>query len=120
MKKPKSVDEYIAGYPGETESMLRQMRVIIKETVPKAEEVISYNMPAYKLNGILVWFAGQSHHIGFYPKARAIEVFQKELAQYHTSRGTVRFPLDKPLPVKLIKKMLKFRVAENLKKELSR
>jgi uncharacterized protein YdhG (YjbR/CyaY superfamily) len=115
MKKTKDVDEYISGFPKETQKLLEQVRAVIKETAPKAEEVISYSMPGYKLNGSLVWFAGFSNHIGFYPRgSSAIKAFQQELVGYKTSKGAVQFPMDKPLPIALIKKMVKFRVAENL------
>lgn len=118
MKKPKSVDEYISGFPKETQKLLEQIRATIKEIAPQAEEVISYSMPGYKLNGMLVWFAGFKNHIGFYPRgSSAIGAFKKELSIYKTSKGAVQFPIDKPLPIMLIKKMVKFRVAENLGKE---
>jgi uncharacterized protein YdhG (YjbR/CyaY superfamily) len=118
MKKPKSVDEYISGFPEETQELLEKMRTAIKETAPQAEEVISYMMPGYKLNGALVWFAGFKNHIGFYPRgSSAIKAFEKELAKYKTSKGAIQFPKDRPLPMSLIKKMVKYRVAENLKKK---
>jgi len=115
MKKPKSVDEYISGFPEEDQKLLEQVRSTIQEVAPKAEEVISYMMPGYKLNGMLVWFAGFKNHIGFYPRgSSAIKAFKKELAGYKTSKGAIQFPKDEPLPILLIKKMVKFRVAENL------
>ena len=116
MKKAKDVDEYISGYPKETQKLLKQMRATIKEVAPQAEEVISYMMPGYKLNGTLVWFAAFTKHIGFYPRGgSAIEAFKKELAGYKTSKGAIQFPMDKPLPISLIKKIVKFRVAQNLR-----
>lgn len=115
MKKPKSVDEYISGFPHETQELLEKIRVTIQEVTPQAEEVISYNMPGFKLQGMLVWFAGFKNHIGFYPRgSSAIIAFEKELSKYKTSKGAIQFPKDEPLPILLIKKMVKFRVAENL------
>ena len=86
----------------------------IKKAAPKAEEVISYGIPAFKLNGMLVWFAAYSTHVGFYPRASGIEAFKKELSIYKGAKGSVQFPLDNPLPLGLITKMVKFRVTENL------
>jgi uncharacterized protein YdhG (YjbR/CyaY superfamily) len=112
----KNVDEYISELPLQKKRMLSQLRKAIKQVAPSAEEIISYNMPAYKQNGILVYFAAHSNHIGFYPFTTAIKVFSNELSKYETSRGTVKFPLDKKLPVGLIKKITKFRVNENIQK----
>ena len=112
--KPETIDEYIARYPVSTREMLEQLRAIIRKAAPQANEVISYQMPAYKLNGMLVWFGAHSKHIGFYPRASGIAAFKKELAGYTTSKGAVQFPLDKPLPSVLITKIVKFRVSENL------
>ncbi len=118
MKKPKSVDDYISGFPKETQELLEKVRATIKEVAPEAEEVISYSMPGYKLKTMLVWFAGFKNHIGFYPKgSSAIVAFKKELTKYKTSKGAIQFPMDKPMPVALIKKMVKFRVAENIEKK---
>ncbi len=114
MTKPENTDEYISSFPLATQEMLEQLRATIKKAAPGAEEVISYAMPAFRLNGMLVWFAAHSTHIGFYPRASGIAAFEKELAAYKVSKGTVQFPLDKPLPVRLITKMVKYRVAENL------
>ena len=115
MKKPKDVDEYISWFPEETQKLLKQIRTAIQQSAPKAEEVISYGMPGYKINGMLVWFAGFKNHIGFYPKgSSAINGFEKDLAKYKTSKGAIQFPMDKPLPIALIKKMIKFRLAQNL------
>ena len=118
MKKPKSVDEYISGFPEEDQKLLEQVRTAIKEVAPNAEEVISYMMPGYKLNGMLVWFAGFKNHIGVYPRgSSAIKAFEKELAKYKTSKGAIQFPKDKPLPIAFIKKMVKYRVKENFGKK---
>ena len=116
MLKPANIDQYIATFPKETQQLLQQVRTTIKKAAPKAEEVISYGMPGFKLNGMLVWFAGYKNHIGFYPKPSAIEAFKKELSVYKHAKGSIQFPLDKPLPVALITKMVKFRVAENRQK----
>ena len=114
MKKPKDIDEYIASYPKEIQKILTQLRATIKKAAPKSEEIISYSMPAFKLNGMLVWFAAHTNHIGFYPRVSAIEAFKKEISYYKWAKGSVQFPLDKPLPIGLITKMVKFRVNENM------
>jgi len=111
-----NTDEYIAGFPIETQEKLKQLREIIRKAAPKAEEIISYGMPAYKYFGVLVYFAGYAKHIGFYPTGSGIENFQKELAAYKTSKGTVQFPLSKKLPVGLISQIVKFRVKQNEEK----
>jgi uncharacterized protein YdhG (YjbR/CyaY superfamily) len=116
MKKPVNFNEYISDFPKETQKMLKQLRVTIKEIAPGADEVMSYGMPAFKLNGMLVWFAAYAKHIGFYPKASGIEVFKKELSIYKGAKGSVQFPLTEPLPLGLISKIVKFRVKENLQK----
>jgi len=114
MTKPKDIDEYIKNYPKEIQEVLEQLRTTIKKAAPKAEEVISYGMPAYKLNGMLVWFAAHSKHIGFYPRVSGIETFKKELSIYKGAKGSVQLPLNKPMPLGLITKIVKFRVTENL------
>ena len=116
-KQAKSIDEYIAGFPEGIRAILQKLRKVIKEAAPEARETISYGMPAFKQNGILVYFAAQKNHIGFYPTASGVSAFKKELSEYDTSKGTVRFPLDKPIPYKLIEKIVKFRVKENLSKD---
>ena len=116
MIKPADIDQYISGFPKETQQLLQQIRTAIKKAAPKAEEVISYGMPGFKLNGMLVWFAGYKNHIGFYPKPSGIEAFRKELSVYKYAKGSVQLPLDKPLPTALITKIVKFRMAENLQK----
>ena len=118
MKKPTNIDEYISGFPKETQKILEQLRATIKKTAPNAEEVISYAIPAFKLNGMLVWFAAYSNHIGFYPRGSGVEAFKKELSIYKSAKGSVQFPLDKALPWALITKIVKFRVAENLLKTI--
>jgi uncharacterized protein YdhG (YjbR/CyaY superfamily) len=111
-----SIDEYIATFPQEVQKILEEIRTTIKAAAPDAEEKISYQMPTFFLKGNLVHFAAFKNHIGFYPAPRGIEKFKKELAVYEGAKGSVRFPLDRPMPLKLIGKIVKFRVAENLKK----
>jgi uncharacterized protein YdhG (YjbR/CyaY superfamily) len=113
----KTVDEYIATFPKNVQSILEELRQAIRESAPEAEEAISYQMPAFKLNGVLVWFAAFKNHIGFYPISSAIEAFKEELSDYKVSKGTIRFPLDKPIPFDSVKKIVKYRVKENLDKK---
>jgi len=119
-KEIKTVEDYITGSPSNTQRLLRKVRATIQEAAPEAEEVISYGMPAYKLNGILVYFAAYKNHIGFYPTPKGIEAFKPELASYQWAKGSVQFPLDKPMPLKLIKRIVRFRVRENLSKSKSK
>ena len=112
-----TIDEYIAAFPENVQSILEELRQAIRESAPEAEEAISYQMPAFKLNGILVWFAAFKNHIGFYPKTSAIEAFKKELSGYEVSKGTIRFPLNKPVPFDLVKKIVRYRVKQNLGKK---
>ncbi len=112
-----SIDEYIALQPEAMREKLHRLREIIKSAAPEAEEVISYMMPAFKFNGILVYFALFKSHIGFFPTASGVKEFEERLLKYETSKGTIRLPLDKPLPVKLIKDIVRFRVKENLSKK---
>ena len=114
--KFKTVGAYFASQPPETKKILKEFRKIIKETAAGAEELISYNMPAFKLNGMLVWYAGYKKHIGLYPRPAAIKVFEEALKPYKTSKGAIRFPLDLPIPLALIKKIVKYGVKENLGK----
>jgi uncharacterized protein YdhG (YjbR/CyaY superfamily) len=116
MHKPVSVDEYISTFPEDKQKLLQQLRSAIVKAAPGAEEVISYGMPGYKLNGMLVWFAGYTHHIGFYPKPSALVKFKKEISGYKSSKGAVQFPLDKKLPLSLVTEIVKFRLKENLPK----
>ena len=109
----KTKDEYIASFPQNVQAALQQTRQAIKEAAPQAKEVISYSMPAFKQNGILVWFAAFKNHIGFFPKVSAMEVFKEKLSPYQTSKGTIRFPLDEPIPVDLVKEIVMFRVKED-------
>ena len=115
-KNIKNVDEYIAGFPKDTQALLTQMRTTIRQAAPDAEEVISYSMPAYRYHGMLVFFAAFKNHIGFYATPTGHETFKKELSVYKEGKGSVQFPLDQPLPLGLISKIVKFRVKENLEK----
>ena len=112
-----AIDEYIAQFPPDVREKLQQIRAVIKEAAPEATEKIGYQMPAFYLNGNLVYFAAFKHHIGFYPAPRGIAAFQEELSQYKGAKGSVQFPLDRPLPLELISRIVKFRAQENLKKE---
>jgi uncharacterized protein YdhG (YjbR/CyaY superfamily) len=112
----KTIDEYISGFPEDIRGQLEEIRAVIRKAAPQAEEAISYSMPAFKLNGVLVYFAAFKDHIGFFPTASGVSHFQKELKAYDISKGTIRLPLDAPLPLGLIKKIVEFRVLENLGK----
>jgi uncharacterized protein YdhG (YjbR/CyaY superfamily) len=116
MKKAANIDEYISGFPGDVQEKLNTIRQIIKEEAPGARESISYGMPAFKLNGNVIYFAGFKSHIGLYPAPSAVVSFRKELAPYQTSTGTIKFPLDKLIPYELIKKIVKFRMSETFDK----
>jgi uncharacterized protein YdhG (YjbR/CyaY superfamily) len=112
---PKDMDEYIAGFPNDVQQVLERIRTTIRRAAPDAEETISYQIPTFTLNGrYLVYFAAYKKHIGLYPAPRGIEKFKKELSVYEGGKGTVRFPLDKPIPYALITKIVKFRVRKNL------
>jgi uncharacterized protein YdhG (YjbR/CyaY superfamily) len=111
-----TIDEYIAGFPKDIQKLLKEMRATIKKAAPKAEEAIKYAMPTFVLNGNLVHFAAFKNHIGFYPAPQGIEEFKKELSKYKGAKGSVQFPLDQPLPLSLVTKIVKFRVAKNLEK----
>ena len=117
-KKPfTSIDEYIRTFPKPVQKKLLELRRTIKELAPDAEEKISYQMPTFYLNGNLVHFAAYAKHIGFYPTSSGISAFESKLTKYKYSRGAVQFPIEEPLPIGLIKQIVKFRVAENMKKE---
>jgi uncharacterized protein YdhG (YjbR/CyaY superfamily) len=113
---PATVNDYIAASESHVKKHLKQIREAIRSAAPNAEEVISYQMPGYKQKGMLVFFAGYKNHIGFYPTASGIKNFENEIAKYKWSRGAVQFPLDKPLPLALIKKIVKFKLKENEEK----
>ena len=112
-----NITEYIAAFPKETQKVLKEVRATIKKAVPEAEEKISYGMPAFTYKGILVYFAGYKNHVGFYALPTGHAAFKKELSLYKTGKGSVQFPLEKPMPLNLITKMVKFRVKENMEKE---
>jgi len=111
-RKFKSVDEYIKTFP-DFKPQLEEIRAIIREAAPKAEEMISYNMPGYKLNGMLVYFAANKAHLGFYPATTKLEGFEKDLAKFNGTKGSIHFPYDQPLPAKLISRIVKYRAKEN-------
>lgn len=111
-----TIDEYIAACPEEIQARLQELRAAIRAAAPDAEERISYGMPAYYLNGNLVYFAAFKNHIGFYPTSSGIAAFQKEIAGYASSKGAVQFPLQRPLPLELVSQIVRYRVTENLKK----
>lgn len=112
MKKPETIDEYIAAYPPPVQLLLEQVRETIHRAAPNAEETISYGMPAFKQQKMLVYFAAYKKHIGFYPTSSGIKTFEKDLINYKWSKGAVQFPIDKPLPLKLVSKIVAFRVKE--------
>lgn len=111
-----NIDEYIATFPPEAQNLLEQVRKAIREAAPEAEETIGYAMPAFKLNGDLVYFAGYKHHIGFYATPNGHEAFKDALSVYKTGKGSVQFPLNQPMPLDLIKRIVAFRVKENEEK----
>jgi uncharacterized protein YdhG (YjbR/CyaY superfamily) len=111
--KAETIDEYTAAFPKNIQEKLKEIRSAIKASAPEAEEKISYAIPTYTLNGNLVHFAAFKNHIGFYPAPKGIEAFKKELSKYAGGKGTVQFPLDKPLPIALIKKIVKYRARQN-------
>lgn len=110
-----SIDDYIASFPKEVQKILIKLQKVIKDAAPDAEEKISYQMPTFYLNGNLVHFAAYKKHIGFYPTPNGIQAFKKELSVYKGAKGSVQFPIDKPLPFDLITKIVKFRVSENVR-----
>ena len=112
-QKNSSIDEYIAGFPEDVQVILKQMRAVIHAVAPDAKEKISYGIPTFYTTENLVHFAGYKHHVGFYPSSSGIEHFKNELADYELSRGTVRFPLDKPIPYDLVTRITEFRVKES-------
>ncbi len=113
-KTPRNIDEYIDGFPDDVQDILEKIRITIQKAAPDAEEAISYQMPTFRLNGYLVYFAAYKEHIGLYPAPRGDKEFKEELGCYEGGKGTIRFPLDKPIPYDLIRRIVKFRVKENL------
>jgi uncharacterized protein YdhG (YjbR/CyaY superfamily) len=112
-----SIDQYIGEFPAEVQVILEEVRKAIQKAAPQASEKISYGIPTFYLNGNLVHFAAWKNHIGFYPTSSGVSAFQEELSRYKQSRGAIQFPIDDPLPLKLITRIVKFRVLENSKKK---
>lgn len=117
MKKVSTVDEYIKTFPKDVQIALEKVRQTIKKAAPNATEAISYGIPTFKLDGNLVLFGGYKTHIGFYPAPMGINAFKKEVAVYESGKGTLKFPLDKPIPYELVSKIVKFRVEEKMAKK---
>jgi len=113
---PTTIDEYIAGFPPDVQEILQKIRAVIREAAPGAQETIKYRMPTFTLQGNLVHFAAFKKHIGFYPVPSGIEKFKDELARYVGGKGSVQFPLSQPIPYDLIRRIVQFRVQENLAK----
>ncbi len=113
---PKTIDEYIAGFPDDVQAILQQIRETIRAAAPDAQETISYQMPTFTLKGALVHFAAFKKHIGFYPTPTGTEAFREELAAYKGGKGSIQFPLDQPIPFELISRIVAYRVEENLAK----
>lgn len=111
-----TIDDYIATFPTATQTLLQQLRATIQTAAPEATEKISYQMPTFALKGNLVHFAAYEHHIGFYPTPSAITAFAEELSRYKSAKGSVQFPIDEPLPLDLVSRMVAFRVQKNLEK----
>jgi uncharacterized protein YdhG (YjbR/CyaY superfamily) len=118
--EPRTIDEYIAGFPREVQEILEKVRTTIRKAAPGAEETIKYRMPTFTLKGNLVYFAAFKKHIGFYPAPAGIEEFKEELSAYPGAKGSVQFPLDRPIPYSLISRIVKFRVKQNLEKAASK
>jgi uncharacterized protein YdhG (YjbR/CyaY superfamily) len=114
---PTTIDQYIRGFPKEVQALLSGLRLAIRKAAPQAIEKISYQIPTFYFHGNLVHFGAFKNHISFFPTSSGIAAFQKELARYKTAKGTVQFPIDKPLPLDLIKRIVKFRVKENSQKK---
>lgn len=117
MRSPATIDEYIAAFPEEKQVLLEAVRQTVREAAPEAEETIKYGMPTFMWKGNLVHFAAFNSHIGFYPAPSGVEEFRNDLALYQTGKGTMQFPIDKPLPLPLIARLVQHRMKENSKKE---
>jgi uncharacterized protein YdhG (YjbR/CyaY superfamily) len=113
----KTIEEYINTFPEKVRNILNELRQTIRDAAPDAEETISYQMPTFRLNGNLVHFAAFKNHIGFYPTPSGIEAFKDELSSYTGAKGSVQFPIDQPLPLSLIRRIVEFRVRENLERK---
>jgi uncharacterized protein YdhG (YjbR/CyaY superfamily) len=114
---PKNIDEYISNFPNDVQEILQKIRKTIHNAAPDAQEAIKYQIPTFTLKGNLIHFAAYKNHIGLYPAPRGAEEFKKELANYEGGKGTVQFPLDKPIPYDLIRRIVKFRVQKDLEKK---
>ena len=112
-KAPETIDEYIRAFPKDVQRILSELRQTIRDVAPEAEETINYGMPTFRLNGNLVHFAAFENHIGFYPTPTGIEAFKEELSVYKGAKGSVQFPIDQPLPLPLIRRIVEYRVKEN-------
>ena len=112
-----NIDEYIEQFPANVQAILQKLRATIKKTAPAAEETISYQIPAFKYHGMLVFFGAYKNHVGFYPTSSPMKVFKDRLTSYKTSKGAIQFPIDKALPLTLVKDIVKFKIKENLEKE---
>ncbi len=117
MKRYTTIDEYVSACPLSVQAILEKLRQTIQQAAPEAGEKIGYGIPTFTFHGNLVHFAAYASHIGFYPGSSPIKVFKKELRSYETSKGTIRFPIDKPLPLPLIRKIVEYRVKENLERK---
>ena len=115
-KAAKDIDEYIAGYPEDVQQILEKIRATIKAVAPEAVEAISYGVPCFRYKGDLIYFAGYKNHVSIYPAPRGHEEFKAELSAYKGGKGTVQFPLDKPMPYELVRRIAEFRMQENLAK----
>lgn len=115
--KPQTINEYIEGFPKDVQKILRMIRQTIHKTAPEAGEKISYQIPTFTFHGNLVSFAGWKSHIGFYPGSAALQVFGKNVTRYQVAKGTVQFPIEKPLPLGLIRRIVKYRMKENMRRE---
>ena len=117
---PKTIDEYISGFPPDVQAVLQKVRRVVRSAAPDAQETIGYQIPAFKLNGVLVYFAAFKKHIGFYPPIRGDAGLKKAVSAYVGAKGNLRFPLDQPIPFDLIKRITKFRLKQNLAKTKSK
>lgn len=111
----KDIDEYIEAFPGNVQKILQKIRKTIQKAAPNAEEAITYAIPTFRLNGNLIYFAGYENHVSVYPRPRGVKEFEKEVAQYEGGKGTLRFPLDQPVPFDLIARLTMYRVGQNMK-----
>lgn len=120
MNKPASIDEYIAAFSHDVQELLQQVRTTIKKAAPNAKEDIKYAMPTFVGNGNLVHFAAFQNHIGFYPAPTGMEAFAQELSKYKTGKGSVQFPIDQPMPLELITRIVKLRVHEDAERAIAK